>query len=306
MGAPTATAAAPTPATAILQGLAGSKCDSVTSMTRRSPFGIGKNRIVTFHHGGVTFPMAVHPDDYISNAIASKGSYGDVGAVKTAYDAIPHTQRRPLLLDVGANVGVFTLYGAHLGFQVISVEAAEVNAARLVSSIRMNDFSPYVTVYKAAAGEALQCLPLTIDWDKSTNAAANMGSNSLVVGGVAGANVDWTTVVPVADLVPTGEVVDFFKLDVEGFECRALLGAAKLFQEHRVKRFHVEVNYNMLRKGGCSGEHLRDILEALCMDVSGFSQLPTKGNPDFQTTNVDSCTVSEARLEELAAVIVMQ
>ena len=54
------------------------------------------------------------------------------------------------MLDVGANIGVFTLYAAAAGWPVIAVKASEVNAMRLQESLTMNNFH-HVTLFKMAA-----------------------------------------------------------------------------------------------------------------------------------------------------------
>ena len=57
-----------------------------------------------------------------------------------------------LVLDVGANLGYFTLVAAAMGHRVIAFEPMNFNLRRLASSLRRNDFASNVTVYQNTVG----------------------------------------------------------------------------------------------------------------------------------------------------------
>ena len=54
------------------------------------------------------------------------------------------------LLDIGANVGLYSLYAAYRKHNVISIEPDALNYALLNLNIRANSFSNYITPYSVA------------------------------------------------------------------------------------------------------------------------------------------------------------
>ena len=60
------------------------------------------------------------------------------------------------MLDVGANIGVFTLYAAAAGWPVIAVEASEANAMRLQESLTMNNFHNVTLSYKLSEAKQVR------------------------------------------------------------------------------------------------------------------------------------------------------
>ena len=87
--------------------------------------------------------------------------------------------------------------------------------------------------------------------------------------------------------------INFFKLDVEGFECNALRGAEGIFRRKQVDLIFVEVNYGMLERGGCSPNELKRILASLCIDVSDFPDTKPGTNPDFTGRSLSDCQVTQ-------------
>jgi len=61
------------------------------------------------------------------------------------------------LLDIGANIGVFTLNAAASGFNVLSFEAFRPNQEALLMSICANQVFDRVTILKHALGDGKAC-----------------------------------------------------------------------------------------------------------------------------------------------------
>lgn len=61
------------------------------------------------------------------------------------------------LLDIGANIGVFTLSAAAAGFSVLSFEAFKLNQEALLVSVCANQVLDRVTILNQALGDGGEC-----------------------------------------------------------------------------------------------------------------------------------------------------
>ncbi len=174
-----------------------------------------------------------------------------------------------LVVDVGANVGYFSYIAALSGCRVVSIEAAASNVQRLRQTAR-----------RAAAGAR------GISWTVYHNAAAEVSGAAVrlyVAPNDARVNAGNHKARPTGggergytlrldDILD--EDVHFLKLDVEGYEPRALAGAARLFTEHRVSAVVLELSHDV-RDSGCDwqsmqrwfGEHGYDMRSMRTGDV---------------------------------------
>ncbi len=115
------------------------------------------------------------------------------------------------VLDVGANIGVFTLLAAKRGARVYAIEADPENARMLKHHVELNGYSDKVTVFEIGASDRDQVLPLYRN-------AANSGGSTLYGTGEA---VDIRCrSIDSLNLPP----IDVCKMDVEGGEWAALQG----------------------------------------------------------------------------------
>jgi FkbM family methyltransferase len=224
----------------------------------------------------------------MSHKVKKNGHYGPVDIVKRIKDTVGTSAG--VVLDVGTNIGVVSLYAAKLGFSVTSVEASELNMKRLQESLGMNNFHG-VTALKIAVSDKPACMPMAIGWHKSGN-NINLGSNSFAVK-AGDHDVEYVLAAPLQTLVAPDVKVAFFKLDVEGcWECFALDGAVELFARKQVQHIFTEVNHDMLLKAGCSPDGLKSRLDKLCIDVSGFPDAKAGTNPDFFGKSKPMCEVT--------------
>ena len=69
--------------------------------------------------------------------------------VRVLHDAPSHS----LVVDVGANIGYFTMMAAAMGHDVVAFEPMPHNLGRLRSSVRANGFGSLVTVVDRAAAQ---------------------------------------------------------------------------------------------------------------------------------------------------------
>ena len=146
------------------------------------------------------------------------------------------TRKDPVILDIGANQGMWTtevrrLTGAQ-GRWLLVEPAAEC----CVQLRTMND----VEVIEAAVGERSGTATLFSPGDKNGLASLHERHDSLARGqNFSGREVSLTTIDEI--LAERGiELVDFAKMDLEGHELFALRGAAEALKHHRLRALTFE------------------------------------------------------------------
>jgi FkbM family methyltransferase len=169
--------------------------------------------------------MKLHPGDVISESIAFTGIYD-----------LPLTRRlRGLalkggrLVDVGANLGYFSLLWAatHPTNTVIAFEASTRNIERLSENIQKNHLENRVEVQFEAVGRENGEMHFDpgpkeqTGWGKLCIAPTNQSQS--------------VRVVRLDDALANVDKIDFLKIDIEGADTWAILGAERLFREHRIK-----------------------------------------------------------------------
>jgi len=130
-----------------------------------------------------------------------------------------------LFIDVGANVGTYTIWAAELGAEVIALEPAADTFGLLQENIALNRYQ--VTALQAAAGDHCGTARFTSGLDTG---------NSLTLDGPVE-----TELVTVDALIGDRQVTGM-KVDVEGFEIDVLRGAARALAERRIGLIQIEWN----------------------------------------------------------------
>jgi FkbM family methyltransferase len=128
-----------------------------------------------------------------------------------------HLQPGDVFVDVGANVGTYSLWaGRCVGptGRVLALEPQPAVLARLLAHAALNPSLP-ITIVPVAAGAKEETLRLSLN-------AANEGEASLALPGAEGVDVP---VRPLLDVVRNAGLsrIDALKIDVEGFEESVLL-----------------------------------------------------------------------------------
>lgn len=129
-----------------------------------------------------------------------------------------------LFVDVGANIGLYTIYTAELGAEVIAVEPNAQSAARVHEHLELNDLQ--AEVVEKALSDSPGVVHMTSDLDVL---------NHIVEDPEAGVAVEATTL---DELI--GDRTAAVKIDVEGSEERVLLGARKALAEQRISVLQLE------------------------------------------------------------------
>lgn len=141
-----------------------------------------------------------------------------------------HTPPGGTCLDVGANLGFFTLMLArHVGprGQVVAVEANPALAQRITTDAARNGFS-HVTVIEQPIHVRAEPVTFYI--------ASAPGKSSLLAGHVAAPLQTLTLTATTIDAIAQAQHwtrLDVIKLDIEGNDCNALLGARETLARFR-------------------------------------------------------------------------
>ncbi|WP_170850241.1 MULTISPECIES: FkbM family methyltransferase [unclassified Beijerinckia] len=149
----------------------------------------------------------------------------------------PHVSRvfqklvRPgsVVLDVGANFGYYTMFGAMLAGpqgKVISFEANPNLLSFIDRSLYVNGYTPRVKVFNKAVSNEAGTAKFGFTFD-------GIGGGSLGKGGDTKGEVIDVSLARIDDLVDRDLIADCIKIDVEGHEFQALQGMEGLLKRSR-------------------------------------------------------------------------
>lgn len=193
------------------------------------------------------FTLRCHPDS---------GSASNVWYFTSRYDHAEmafldrYLRAGDAVLDVGANIGTYTLFmAARVGSTgwIGAVEADPVAAARLRENVARNDLGRIVDVHEVAVDASPGSVAFFTDRDVA-NGIASPGDPRGSSTEVPAARLD--------SLVTRRSDLAVAKLDVEGVEVRALAGAADLLGAQRPPVWLVEVIRSQLRWFGSTVDDL--------------------------------------------------
>lgn len=153
-----------------------------------------------------------------------------------------------VFIDVGANVGSYSLWAADHGARVLAFEPHPVTAGHLRANVVMNDFP--ITVYEAALGETAGTLALTGDLESRNHLDFTDSAGSISVA-----------------VLTLDEVVDdrdelLMKIDVEGAEELVLRGARQALTDRRIRVLQLEWNSLSDALLGRSRAQLTELLQS--------------------------------------------
>ena len=167
------------------------------------------------------FDIFVRLDDWAVGArIAVKRTYE-----KHVTEAIrPYLQPGTVFIDVGANIGYYTLLAAsRLGAQgkIFAFEPGAANCELLQKSVVHNGFS-IVQLFPNAVADSARTVGLTMD-----------DSNGVINATAPSEGLELVTAVALDEALANQNRIDLIKMDIEGAEGLALRGATQLLQRHR-------------------------------------------------------------------------
>jgi FkbM family methyltransferase len=150
--------------------------------------------------------------------------------VESILHALRDARRRgtpsPAFLDIGANLGVFTLTVAALGYNVVAFEGMRRNQEALYASLCATPaLLERVTLFPYALGDAdATCTMFSSARNVADGHAACTSAERAAMEAAAYVERDVVVSVKLGDFM-RGVAVHVLKMDVEGFEPKVLAGA---------------------------------------------------------------------------------
>lgn len=156
-----------------------------------------------------------------------------------------HLNRGGIVLDVGANIGTFSIYCASKGAEVLAVEPEPSNLEVLKANIEINNMQDKISVIEYGVsdfdGEAV------ID---------NSGGGSTIKDGKDGTTI---SIISFDNLLKKYQIeeVDVLKVDIEGSERELILGASR---DSMNKCNYITMEFD-IRTGSSLGEMVQKLSE---------------------------------------------
>ncbi|XP_067670918.1 uncharacterized protein [Haliotis asinina] len=175
-----------------------------------------------------SFPICVYPpeqDKFISGALLHSGVWEPyiTKVFKKALQKHPNA----VVLDVGANIGYYSFLAAKMGHMVVAIEPAEENVWRFHKGAQLGRLTDVIYLLQNAMSDRHQNITLITNKD-------NQGGIRVSEGTGQGETTATVTMDDLLYLMRPAEVI--IKIDIEGYECKAMAKSAQLFQ-------HVHVPY---------------------------------------------------------------
>jgi FkbM family methyltransferase len=153
-------------------------------------------------------------------------------------------QKVELFIDVGANVGYFTCLARKFGVAAIAIEPMQRNLSLLLQNLTLNDWQD-TEVIASGVSDAIGIVKMF--------GASSTGAS--LINNWAGAQTSISRHIPVSTLdTLIGERFSdrriLVKMDVEGHEYRALVGARKLISRAIKPIWLIEITGNQFHPGG--------------------------------------------------------
>ncbi|MBV9674259.1 MAG: FkbM family methyltransferase [Verrucomicrobia bacterium] len=183
-------------------------------------------------------------------------------------------RRGMTVIDAGANQGLFTLYLADLVCpgRVFALEPEPRLYRQLVSNVRDNS-AENVDCYQIALSDSAGSLTLV-------PGGLNLGDNRIIVDQEERRKKISVKAATLDELVPA-EKIDFLKMDIQGWEAKALVGARKMLERNPDLILMFEFWPCGLAKAGADPDA---ILRGLEERGFGLWRVRTAGSSDWKGT----------------------
>lgn len=183
-----------------------------------------------------------------------------------------------LFLDVGANVGTYSLWAADLGANVLAFEPHPDSAANLRLNVELNQLP--IIVYEVALGESAGKLRLTRGLDSMNHMDFSDSPDSV--------QVDVLTL----DSVIGGQGDFLMKIDVEGAEELVLRGGSVALASRQIRAMQLEWNSLSV---SLLGSDRRSLANLLASHGYHFSRPDVNGNLRACDPRVDGSDIFVTR-----------
>lgn len=182
------------------------------------------------------FQIQLHEnkEEYITRSILENG-YWEKHSSELVHEILK--KKKLLFIDIGANIGYYSLLAASIGIKCIAFEPIKKNYRVFEKSIKQNNFQHLIKLYKIALGEEHKMVEFNI-------ITRNMGCATMY-DFVNKLKPDYkeNVIVFLADdlLLPIDDDM-FIKMDVENMEVSVIKGMIQTLSKGRVKYLLMEIS----------------------------------------------------------------
>lgn len=194
------------------------------------------------------FKIKCDTNTWIGAKVAFTGDY-EPNLKKVFRD---HIRQGDCVLDIGANIGLHTLYFSELvgtSGQVVAFEPVPSNFRKLEANIELNNYQN-INPVPVALSNRNEKIQIAADEGSTNPGAYNLFDQS------------GNTVIDckIGDEVVRDQRVHFIKIDVEGYESFVIEGLTETIKKNKPKIvFEYDLNYQ--RKTGLPDNHIFDLLK---------------------------------------------
>lgn len=176
--------------------------------------------------------LRIYPKNEVFRALFVRGIY-DPNLVVVINSLLP---RNGVFVDVGANIGCFSLLASRVigkNGKILAIEPSSRDYARLVENVRNNNLTDLISTYRLAISDKSEIVKLSIAYEERS--FLNTLRTDFSLKGIDKIGVEDVQSVSIDDLISKINVkrVDVLKLDIEGSELKALLGAKNVVERFK-------------------------------------------------------------------------
>jgi FkbM family methyltransferase len=182
-----------------------------------------------------------------------------------------------LFVDIGANYGYFSLLWAaqRPENRVVAFEASPRNHFFLDNNVKRNHLSDSIELHKEAVGKDNCFMKFDLGPENQTSWGGIVLSQS-------GSQVTEVPVVRLDKMVASDVFVDVLKIDIEGADFWALIGAEGLLKSKRIGRIFYEENIPRMKSLGINPSDAKNFLLAYGYKVEQIEGGPNSAVAEFE------------------------
>jgi len=193
---------------------------------------------------------------------------------KMTIDWIKEFQKEDVVWDIGANIGIYSIFSALFADRVISFEPSFSNFNRLYKNVIKNKMSNKVSAYCIGVDKKCESSNISMSSTRAGAALHNYGRDKKGSKGFDQSVISLSIDFMVEKLQI--EKPTHVKIDVDGFEHEVVSGAEKTLRKEVVKSAIIEIDTN-------SEKHLECVkkMEELGFSVEGKEECKLEGEYNF-------------------------
>lgn len=216
-------------------------CKTFVKATLRTPYG--------------NTPIFVYEsaqDPWVSGILIRTGHF-EAEKSRVMYDLLKSDPSLNLI-DIGANIGAYTLSAAKMGRKVLAVEALDRNVQHICASVASGGLQDKVTLVHNAISNDNGVVKLGIDKNNMGGTYVDVDSAHIkkLKNGRAQGTYGTVHTIKMDDLLKIPGIENFskvvVKMDIEGFEAKAMEGASLFFEKINIVGFIMEWEFHKGQK----------------------------------------------------------